>query len=260
MERDLARILIPRDRIQKQASGLARHRGAPAGAVNVTTVLKPEPGCPIPDTPVEGGNLQMNCDMATAEPACDEPLLWAEGPSGSTVGLAAPEIVPAHLLDGGEVVHFAIKPSPWFVLLVSLRWVALGILLVLVTGIDVVPSQYRWYLYQLAFWPAGVRLAWATLEWVSRLYVLTNRRVMRIRGVFNVDLFECGLDRIQDTSVSLTLGERIVHVGTIMFETAGGSGGLGGGASWRIVPKPLEIHERLREAIRRAQNRGNNGL
>jgi uncharacterized membrane protein YdbT with pleckstrin-like domain len=100
-------------------------------------------------------------------------------------------------------------------------------------------------------------MGWATLEWVSRLYVLTNRRVMRLRGVFNVELFECALSRIQNTYVTLSVGERATRTGTVTFQTAGGPGAE---ASWRIVARPLEIHERLREAIGRANRRNGNGL
>ena len=193
---------------------------------------------------------------AEAEPAGHDPALWSEGPSGGAVGLSVPLVVPAHLLDGGEVVIFAIKPSPWFVLLVSLRWIALGVVVALLAEAEFMPSAYRWYLYQAAIWLTAARLGWATLEWVSRLYVLTDRRVMRICGVFEADLFECALMRIQSTSATLPLAERILRVGTIRFETAGESGG----ASWRMVAKPLEVHQKLREAIRRAQNRGSNGI
>lgn len=189
-------------------------------------------------------------------PAGDEPALWSEGPSGEAVGLNVPLAIPAHLLDGGEVVIFAIKPSPWFVLLVSLRWIVLGMVLALLAGQEFVPSAYRWYLFQAAVWLTAMRLGWATLEWVSRLYVLTDRRVMRIRGVFEADLFECALLKIQSTTATLSLPERILRVGTIRFETAG----EGGGASWRTVARPLEMHRKLREAIRRAQNRGSNGV
>ncbi len=193
----------------------------------------------------------------TPPPLHDRPALCADRPSGGAVGLVVPDIVPAHLLGGDEVVHFAIKPSPWFVVLVSLRWLGLGILLILAASTDVVSPQYRWLFYQSGLVVAGARLGWAMLEWVSRLYVLTNRRVMRIRGVFNVDLFECTLERIQNTVTSLPLTERVLRVGTISFHTAGGSGGA---ASWRIISRPLEIHEQVREAISRAQHRQNNGL
>ncbi|MFH1418620.1 MAG: PH domain-containing protein [Planctomycetota bacterium] len=184
----------------------------------------------------------------------------AESPSTSAVKLPVSELVPAHLLDGGEVVHFAIKPSPWFVVLVSLRWLLVAIVLGLAALQDFFPQQYRGNMYQLAAGVAGVRLAWAILEWVSRLYVLTNKRVMRIRGVFNVELFECALDRLQNTYGTFSLPERLTRVGTISVQTAAAGGGPGGTASWRIVSRPLEVHEQLRDAIRRARNRGSNGV
>jgi uncharacterized membrane protein YdbT with pleckstrin-like domain len=152
------------------------------------------------------------------------------------------------------VILLALKPSPWFVLLVSIRWVVAGILLALLADRDFIPLRYQWYLYQAGVWLAAIRLGWAMLEWVSRQYVLTNRRVMRLRGVFEVDLFEAGLTRIQSTAATFSLAERIFRVGTIRFETAGG------GAAWQIVARPLEVHQKLCEAIRRAQNRGNNGV
>jgi uncharacterized membrane protein YdbT with pleckstrin-like domain len=193
---------------------------------------------------------------AEAKPAGEENALWSEGPSGGAVGLSVPLAVPTHLLDGGEVVILAIKPSAWFVLLVSLRWLVLGVIVAIVAGAEFVPVAYQWYLLQAAIWLTAARLGWATLEWVSRLYVLTDRRVMRIQGVFEADLFECALIRIQSTTATFSPGERILRVGTIRFETAGESGG----ASWRVVAKPLEVHRKLREAIRRAQNRGHNGV
>lgn len=185
----------------------------------------------------------------------------AEGPTSGAVRLPAQAIVPAHLLDGGEIVHFAIKPSPWFVVIVSLRWLAVAVLLGVLAGREFCPHAYRWYISQLAVAVAGARLAWAILEWATRTYVLTNRRVMRIRGVFYVELFECPLSRIQNTYATFSLPERLTRTGTITFQTAAAGGsGPGGTASWQIVSRPLEVHQKLREAIRREQNRGNNGL
>jgi uncharacterized membrane protein YdbT with pleckstrin-like domain len=178
----------------------------------------------------------------------------AEGRGGAV--LAVPSAVPAHLLDGDEIICFAIKPSPWFVLLVSLRWIVLAVVVGLLADSRWAPAHLRWYLWQSAVWIAALRLGWAVLEWVSRLYVLTDRRAVRIRGVFNVELFECPLSRIQDTYVSLSIAERLTRIGTVTFRTASG----GGGASWRMVSRPLEVHEKLREAIRKSGARGLNGL
>jgi hypothetical protein len=96
----------------------------------------------------------------------------------------------------------------------------------------------------------------AALQWVSRLYVLTNRRIMRLTGILNVDLFECPLTKIQHTYLTLAWYERLTGVGTIAFATSG-TGGTE--ASWTHVQNPLELHERVRSAIHRAQ-RPNSGL
>ncbi len=183
----------------------------------------------------------------------------ADGRTGVVLGMQ--QAVPIHLLDGGEIVHFALKPSPWFVLLVSLRWVIAGVVFIVLSMSEELPLPFawKWYLYHLGLWMAVGRLAWGMLEWVSRLYVLTNRRVMRIRGVFNVEVFTCGLDRIQNTYLTLSVSERLTRTGTITFQTAA-AGGATGTASWRIVTRPLEVHEQLRDAIRRAHHRGQNGL
>jgi uncharacterized membrane protein YdbT with pleckstrin-like domain len=198
------------------------------------------------------------------EPPPKRPSLVAnaQGGTGDTLVLGVEQEVPAHLLSGNEIVHFAIKPSPWFVVFMSLRWVATGFLLALLAASNVlpIPLSYRGYLFQLSFLIAGARLAWALLEWVSRLYILTNRRVMRIRGILNVEVFECSLERIQHTELTLTFLERLTRIGTILFQTAGGAPGVRGGAAWRMVSRPLEVHEKLREAIHRARNRGNHGL
>lgn len=186
-----------------------------------------------------------------------ELMAQAQGPGGAAL-LTAPHVVPAHLLDGGEVVIFAIKPSAWYIPLTSLRWIALGLFLDVLACTHFVPGvTIKWYLWQLGFWIIGARLAWATLEWVSRLYVLTNRRIMRLRGVFNVELFECALCRVQNTYLTLAVGERLTRTGTITFQTAGGPGAE---AAWRIIARPLEIHEKLREAIGRANRRNGDGL
>lgn len=202
--------------------------------------------------------------IALEDPPKERPSLVAnaQGGTGDALGLAVEQAVPAHLLGGDEIVHFAIKPSPWFVVFMSLRWVATGFLLALLAASGALPVQstYRWYLYQIGFGIAGLRLAWALLEWVSRLYILTNRRVMRIRGIVNVEVFECSLERIQHTELTLSFLERLTRIGTILFQTAGGAPGARGGAAWRMVSRPLEVHEKLREAIHRARNRGNHGL
>jgi uncharacterized membrane protein YdbT with pleckstrin-like domain len=183
---------------------------------------------------------------------------FSEAPGAESESIDAAQLVPADLLDGGEIVILAIKPSLWFVLIKSFRWVMAMIFLVLLTNwIDegMVPLA-RSVIVQVAIALAALRLGLALLEWVSRLYVLTNRRIMRLTGIFNIDLFECQLTKIQNTFLTLAWYERLLGLGTISFATAG-TGGIE--VSWTHVNNPLELHERVRSAIHRAQ-RPSNGI
>ncbi len=176
----------------------------------------------------------------------------AQAENPSLAGAAAQELVPGRLLDGGEVVILAIKPSLWYILIWSFRWIiAAGLIVSLLLW-----QAPRWttistmLLVQTVLGLLCLRLAWTTLQWVSRLYVLTNRRVMRIRGIFNVDIFECELHRIQNTYLRLTWYERLLRLGTIDIATAG-TGLIE--STWYNVSRPLDVHEELRRAIARAR-------
>lgn len=184
----------------------------------------------------------------------------AEGTPGTAMPLVLEDVLPANLLDGGEIVEFAIKPSLWYVPIMSVRWLAFAAVLAILAWANLVNFSYESYLYRAAILIAGARLAWGCLEWSSHLYVLTNRRVMRLHGVFRVELFECGLHRIQNTYLTLSFLERLMRIGTVTMQTAAATDGGSGTVSWRCVARPLEVHHRLREAILRAQNRGNHVL
>jgi uncharacterized membrane protein YdbT with pleckstrin-like domain len=186
------------------------------------------------------------------QPVTGDPAMVDANAAAGSVVYAEDQAIPAHLLDGGEIVELKIKPSMWFIVFTSFRTL-------LATGLIIAFSAHltsfglsQPLLVKAAFGLATARLVVGALQWVSRLYVLTNRRVMCVRGIFNVDIFECQLTRIQNTFLSLTLYERLLSLGTIGFATAG-TGGVE--AAWENVNHPLEVHERVRAAIARC-NRG----
>ncbi len=190
-------------------------------------------------------DLMDRHDAAVLEPPVEMQQPVVEGDAVTTY--APQDLVPAQLLDGGETVLLAIKPSLWFIAFNSVRWIL--ILSLVVVGVLWMspgwqPVEPR-LLIQAAIGFMVLRLAVATLQWVSRLYVLTNRRIMRIRGVFNVDIFEANLTRIQNTYLRLNWYERVFRLGTIDLSTAG-TGGIE--ASWENVARPLEVHEAIRRA------------
>ena len=102
------------------------------------------------------------------------------------------QAVPQEVLDGGEIVVLAIKPSMWYLVLVSIRWLAAVAVVILLSPSlgRALPAFPDSMVMQLALGITAVRLIAALLQWSSRLYVLTNRRVMCYRGVLQVKLFE----------------------------------------------------------------------
>ena len=185
------------------------------------------------------------------------PYTQAQG--GHSQTLEAADLLPAHLLDGDEIVILAIKPSLWFVVFASFRWLAVMAIVIFAAGSlsEVVPQLNTPMVIKAALALAAARIGLAVLQWVSRLYVLTNRRIMRLTGILNIDLFECPLTKIQNTYLTLAWYERLTKLGSISFATAG-TGGIE--ASWVNVNNPLELHERVRSAIHRAQRPGGSAI
>jgi uncharacterized membrane protein YdbT with pleckstrin-like domain len=85
---------------------------------------------------------------------------------------------------------------------------------------------------------------------MGRLYVLTNYRIMRVRGVLRVDAFQCPLRRIRGTVLTATFTERMLGLGSLFFEVADEQPAA---AAWTYISRPAEIQETVNQAIRRSQ-------
>jgi hypothetical protein len=160
-------------------------------------------------------------------------------------------LLSTHLLGDGEVVLLILKPSLWFVLLSSLRFIAA--VLILIIGLRIydqaVTASARTYLEIGSFLIFG-RLTWATLQWMGRLYVLTDMRILRLSGVFTIDAYECPLRRIARTRIVRTSRERVVGVGSIEIIPQDEERAID---TWQIVARPKEVHETIVAAINRAK-------
>lgn len=159
--------------------------------------------------------------------------------------------VPPELLLPGEIVIILLKPSMWYIILSSLR------------ELTIVGSMYlvAWYLVQkelltvsmkevntVAGLILGAILLYAFIDWVARLYVMTDQRIIRVKGIFKVDVYTARLSRIQSLQMFFTVRERIFGIGTIGFSTAGDEGIE---AYWLMIPRPLRHYEKIERAIER---------
>jgi hypothetical protein len=160
--------------------------------------------------------------------------------------------LPAELIEDDEVVILLFRPSLLFIPLASLG--ALLVIAVVALVLALMAAKFSWipwsetHAYGLGVVAAAGRLLWQCLEWWCRIYVLTDRRVIRRMGVLRVSVFEAPLRNIQHTSVFRLLRERLFGLGSIGFATAGSDVF---DAFWMMVRQPFGVHRAVVEAIRR---------
>ncbi len=176
-------------------------------------------------------------------------------PSADSPTVAAPglTVVPARLLDGGEVVILAVKPSGWFCLLTSLPVLTMAVVFVVVAGLagPSLPGPLSAGAIVL-FWVgvSALRLAVACVQWVGRLYVLTNRRILRVSGAFHQEVSQCLLRYVARAVVSASVTERLLGVGSLSFESSDPATRQ---VPWAHISNPLEVQQIVNEAISRAR-------
>lgn len=184
----------------------------------------------------------VNAEGAAAAPA-----------PATTTSLAS--VLSRHIIRDGEIVILLLKPSVWFITLSSLRFAAIVLLLMGARGVF---EEYLHWLNKLAMIEAGIflilgRLTWATLQWTSRLYVLTDMRIVSISGVLNAQVFECPLRKVARTRVIYSSRERITRLGSIeiipMAEDAPAF-------LWQTIARPRLVHEQIVASINKAKQGG----
>lgn len=163
--------------------------------------------------------------------------------------------ISAALLDGGEVVEFSIKPSLWFVLFASAR--ALAVLAIVASALWLIDvsspglSIRSAYVLSFVLLAAIVRILIGSLQWASRVYLLTNRRVMRVSGIIEVTVTDCPLSRISAAHVRVSPCQAVLGLGTIRMTPPDSRLPT---VNWEHVSKPAAIHEKVVRAIQRSRS------
>ena len=166
-------------------------------------------------------------------------------------------LLAGHVLRDGETVLLVLKPSLWFIVFQSITFAAAVILLALSARVlgDRVISLHRVVYLEAAIFVIAGRVMWAVLQWMGRLYVLTDQRVIRLTGVFSVDLHDCPLRKISRTQIVVGAKDRLCRVGSIEIFPKDDAENLALG-TWQTIGQPIEVNEQIVAALRRAQNGG----
>ena len=172
--------------------------------------------------------------------------------AGTQTSLAA--LLAGRVLQDGELVLLILKPSIWFIPLSVLRFAAIVVILMVAAALygDRLPGHTVSYVEAGIFVIAG-RVMWAVLQWMNRLYVLTDLRILRLSGVFTVDVFTCPLRKVDRTRLTRTTRERLLRLGSIEIIPCGNDRSP---AVWQTVARPLEVHDQVVAAINRAKQGG----
>jgi hypothetical protein len=166
-------------------------------------------------------------------------------------------LLTRHILRDGELVILILKPSIWFVLLSSVKFIAAVLIFVIGAKLFDDRLPYNPFVYlETGIFLIAARLMWAVQQWTARLYVLTDMRILRIAGVFNVSIFDCPLRKISSVRLVSNLRERICRVGSI--EITPQDDALPPGV-WQTINRPREALEQIEAAIRKARHNGMDG-
>lgn len=177
-------------------------------------------------------------------------------PAVPPAGLAASAeaIRAATHLEDGELILLAVKPSRWFVLVTS--WPVVLLAAAVAVGAyglaGMVTCQINTRLMGLVCTAvACTRVTFACLQWMGRQYILTNRRVIRLRGAFHEDMAQCRLKDLVNIHLSFSPSEHLLGIGSLLFERTDQR--PAGDIHWIFLADPREVHRAVCEAWNRAR-------
>ena len=170
--------------------------------------------------------------------------------SSNTLRVKALELLPDQLLNDSEKVVLAIKPSGWLIAFLSYRFVIaaffIATALMLFGQKAGLGGATAWLIILTGIASVG-RCLVALCQWTARSYVLTDKRIITVEGLFTVHVFQCDLAKVQNTYLQLPMVPRLLGLGHIAITTAG-TGTVEAVLSY--CRQPLEVHKSITENIK----------
>ena len=177
--------------------------------------------------------------------------VMTEAPSDTSTAARSWAFLPDEIVDGGETIVLAIKPSMWRPLFDSMPWLIMAAVL----GVTLpamgkpIPGLPASLSVQIVLVLGVARLAIAIIRWVPTWYVLTNRRVMCVHGVRAPQVHSRALIDVRNTYLNATAAEKLIGLGTISFVSGEPNHAP---LIWMSITRPREIHKKIRRAIENA--------
>lgn len=176
----------------------------------------------------------------------------AAAPAARPVATSLAALLTRHILRDGELVLLILKPSLWFIVLAAMRFSAV-VLIGIIAARLWREGPFAARATEIGIFLIVSRVMVAVLQWMGRLYVLTDLRVLRLSGVFNVDIFDCPLRKVGQARLYRSFRERMLRLGSIEICPVDDSSPAG---DWRTIKRPAEVLEKIEATVRRAKQGG----
>jgi hypothetical protein len=173
-------------------------------------------------------------------------------PTGQAVGAGelAGRLNPEAILHGNEIVILLVRPSLWFIAAGSFRFCAAAVLLAVLAerlglaGRFLHPDTLVYVTATVVL----VRVMYGVMDWISHLYLLTNCRIVTIKGARKPEIFQVSLSRISEVRLLRPAIQRCFGVGTIGFATGGAIHPAG---LWNWIRHPDRVRRQIEDALRK---------
>jgi membrane protein YdbS with pleckstrin-like domain len=163
-----------------------------------------------------------------------DPVLGATLPAGS-------QLIAKYLLPGERVV--AALRRHWLALIVPLAAAGGGLFLAVLLDIALPrraggARDIVWLVWSAAVWYLG----WEIVNWWSDRFVVTDKRLMLVHGLFRRDVDMMPLGKVTDMRYERTILGRLLGFGSFVMESAGQDQAL---SRVKFVTGPDELYQRI---------------
>lgn len=195
----------------------------------------PRPKPQLPPMPAERSSL-----LAPATEAADAAVVTP------LATLLAGNVIPQ-----GELVHLLIKPSRWFIFLNSLRFaVTTALFIGAFFALRGQLAVSRPLVLQFGLFLIAARVMWSVVQWMGRYYILTDLRLVRVSGIFDIEIQSCPLRKVEAVNFYTTVGERLLGKGCVEMTNPDKK------MTWQTVSRPHRVHRMVAAAVARAKSNG----
>ena len=199
-----------------------------------------------------GQALPVACAIHASDAgAAAAPAVYA--PPAAATSLAT--LLTRHILRDGEIILLIVKPSLWTIFFSILPALAVALIVIISTRLWA-PAHVHLAL-EGGLLLVACRGLWAVLSWTGKLYLLTDRRIVRIWGVFNPQIHDVPLRRVARTRLVAGSLERVWRLGSIEIIPDSDRWPW---SVWQSIPRPRQVHETIRRAVNRAKQGGWYGM